>query len=114
MIPKRVSLGSIVYDIELVDGLLDDERSKKLNGQISINDATIRIEEKSNPQTQAMVLFHEIVHHIMMVTGHESDVRPDVAESFIDALSGGFLATLRLNPDLIKFIGELDDRRKGQ
>lgn len=112
MIPKNIDLGSIIYNVTLVKDLLDDERAKKLNGQISINDAIIKIEESANPQLQAMVLIHEIIHHIMMVTGHDSDIRPDILEDFIDAISNGFLITLRLNPDLTKFIGELDDRRK--
>lgn len=112
MIPKRIDLGSIVYDVVLVSGLLDDERAKKLTGQISINDATIKVEGDIDPQLQAMTIIHEIVHHILMVSGHDSDVRPETIEDFIDALANGILITIRLNPDLTKFIGELDGRRK--
>jgi len=112
MMPKKIDLGSIVYSILPIKDLLDDERAKKITGQISINDATIKIENDINSQLQAMTIIHEIIHHILMVSGHDEDIRPEIVEDFIDALANGMLITMRLNPDLIKFIGELDDRPK--
>ena len=110
MIPNEINLGSIIYKILLVRDLLDDERAKKLTGQISINEAVIKIEKDIDPQLQAMTMIHEILHHIMMVTGHDADVRPELIENFIDAIAGGFLTMLRLNPEFYKFIGELDGK----
>ena len=110
MLPNEINLGPIVYKVVYIRDLLDDERNKKLTGLISINDATIKIEKDVGIQLQAMTLIHEIIHHIIMASGHESDLRQESLEGFIDAISSGFLTTLRLNPNLLEFIGELDDQ----
>ena len=109
MIPNTVNTGAIVYKILLVKDLLNDERSQKLTGLVSINEATIKIEKGVDVQTQAMTIFHELIHHIMMVSGHDSDLSADATEDFIDALASGILTILRLNPEIRDMVGGLDN-----
>ena len=109
MIPNSVNTGAIIYKILLVKDLLNDERSQKLTGLVSINDATIKIEKGVDMQYQAMTIFHELIHHIMMVSGHDSDMSTEATEDFIDALASGMLTILRLNPEIREMVGGLDN-----
>jgi hypothetical protein len=108
MIPKRIDLGSIVYDVELVEKLLDSDGGTKLSGQISANRAIIRVEANNHAQMQILTIIHEMVHHILRTCGQEHAVDPERIEDVIEALSGGILSSLRNNPDLMKAVEELD------
>ena len=107
MIPRKIDLGSIVYKVESVKGLLDADGGTKLSGQISANSATIRVESNHNPQMQALTVLHEVVHHILRASGQEGAIDPAREEDVIEAVSGGLLSALRNNPGLIRMVEEL-------
>lgn len=110
MIPNSVNTGAIVYKVLLIKDLLNDERSQKLTGLVSINDGTIKIEKGIDEQYQAMTLLHELIHHVMMVSGHDTDIpSQEATEDFIDALASGILTILRLNPEIRDMVGGLDN-----
>ena len=107
-LPKSLDLGSIIYKVEEVDKLLDTDGGTKLTGSISANKATIRVESRHDAQMQALTIIHEVFHHILRSTGQEASVDPEREEALIEALTSGWLAALRNNPDILRMVEDLD------
>ena len=107
-LPKKIDLGSIVYEVEQVDRLLDADGGTKLSGQISANKALIRVETGNDDQMQALTVIHEVFHHILRGSGQEGAIHPEREEEVIEALASGWLAALRQNPGIMKMVEDLD------
>ena len=107
-LPKKIDLGSIVYEVEQVDRLLDADGGTKLSGQISANQALIRVEAGNDHQMQALTIIHEVFHHILRSSGQEDAIHPEREENVIEALGTGWLAVLRQNPGIMKMVEDLD------
>ena len=99
---QSIDFGSRVFKIEIVDKLLTDENggSKKISGSIDAGKCLIQIEKQSDPQSQIVVLWHEIVHHLLGKVGHDGDdfINPRMEEAIVEGLSDGIVMVLRLNP----------------
>jgi hypothetical protein len=88
-----VRVGAYDFDVHLVRDLSygDDD----LNGHIKHDECLILIDEDAAPQVQRVVLWHEMLHSILVQAGFaEQD------ERLIEAVSHGIVQVLRDNPDL--------------
>jgi hypothetical protein len=98
---KTLRIGSMVYEVEDVESLHDD--GGRLNGRIIHDDCRIEITAGLNPQTHRVVLWHEVLHGILVQAGiREHD------EAMIAVLAYGIVGALRDNPELC---GKVGDRR---
>ena len=89
-----IRIGTIDYEVFLVDGLEDSE-GNKLDGQIRHSESAIYLESKLEVQSQRAVLWHEIIHGILSQhgLGHH-------AEELCDTLAYGIMGVLKDNPKL--------------
>lgn len=113
-LPKKINMGSFIYRVVPIQGLISEERSIKLAGLLCPNEGEIRIDSDYSPQMQGSALIHEIIHHILSSTGRDNDIKPEQIENIIDTMADGIMMLMRLNPDFVAFIGGLDDRGKSR
>ena len=85
-IPRKVKIGAYDYTIKFVPNLVYDH---KLLGQSLSDKQEIRIEPKTTKQTNAVTLWHEIIHAINGVYSCEID------ESNTDRIAQGIAAILQ-------------------
>ena len=91
---QSVKIGPFEYAVQLIQDLKRGNR--KLDGHISHNETTIKLEAVMSPQAQTQVLWHEILHGIAM----QSNL--DLSEQEVDVLSFGVYQVLKDNPDVVK------------
>jgi len=94
MIPSKVKIGGLVYDV-LFESKLFDADNTRLYGQIDYNMLTIKLEKDYCKQKQEVTLWHEIVHGIAVEYGVELE------EEDIDRIAGGIYQVIKDNPDLV-------------
>lgn len=108
-LPKKINLGAINYHVEVVPRLTDGYDKKRLMGEIKHSLSRIQIDSEAEIQAMATTLMHEIVHYFLMEYGQVSAINPDRVEEVVTAMATGMTLLIRKNPDLIKFLQELDD-----
>lgn len=87
-------IGPLDFDINLVDGLTDQDGIRKLNGHIHYDHCKIELEKRLPPQYQWLTLWHEIIHAIL--TQYSFDLENE--ERVVDALANGIVEVLQDNP----------------
>lgn len=92
-LPASVRIGPLVFSVEIVDRLQDNEQ-KSLDGHITYGDCTIRINSRLCPQMRHQVLWHEVIHGILSVSGLELE------EEKVDILAYGLMRFRQDNPEL--------------
>ena len=108
-LPEKVDLGAVIYAIEVVPKLVDASDKKRLLGEIKHSLSRIFIDADAEIQAMAGTLLHEIFHYIIVENGQDGAIVPERTEEFITTMATGTLLLIRKNPDLIKFIQELDN-----
>lgn len=98
---NSVKIGAIDYTVETVENLQDEE-GKKLDGRITYNMTTIRVDSETSPQAFVQILLHEILHGIETQSGRNGEIE----EPTIDALAFGIYQVMRDNPELVRMITE--------
>lgn len=107
--PEQVFVGHVAYDVDYDTGRCEDAGA---NGLSSGDRATITLRDDHPPQTQRMVMLHELLHQCLYVAGfsledisgvpaHECE---KVEEAVIRSMAGPLLGVLRDNAALIKFL----------
>jgi hypothetical protein len=94
MIPSKVKIGGLVYDVSLESKLFNADNTR-LYGQIDYNLLTIKLEKDYAPQKQEATLWHEIIHGIAVEYGVELE------EEDIGRIAGGVYQVIKDNPDLV-------------
>ena len=93
MVPNKVRIGSMVYDvIQSEEPLLLDGR--ECSGKISYVAGKIYIRKPCEEFAEASVeqtLQHEILHGILEERGIEDMIQPECLEDFVDQLARGLL-----------------------
>jgi hypothetical protein len=89
---ETIRIGPLDFKYEECEELHDD--GKKLDGWIRYSPCTIKVLAGACDQFKRLVLWHEIIHGILYMTGRDGD------EALIDALAGGVMSVLRDNPEL--------------
>lgn len=108
-LPDKIDLGAVIYSIEVVPGLTDGDDKKRLMGQIKHSLSRIQLDANAEIQAMATTLMHEIMHYYIVEYGQETTIDPSRMEDIVTALATGITYLIRRNPDLIKFIQELDN-----
>lgn len=95
-----VKVGPIIYELMEINGLRDGD--EKIDGRIKYDLCKILLEANQSPQSQHVVLWHEIIHAILVQAGFRKH-----DERMIEALSYGIVSVLQDNhPELRKLIEE--------
>ena len=88
MIPNKVKIGSIIYDIDLVDCDNSEFSELKLFGSIDHIKNKITIVKSLNKQRTWQTLFHEVLHAI------DFDYQTNLSEENLTRLANGFYQVL--------------------
>jgi hypothetical protein len=97
---KSLLIGAVRYGVRLVPDLHYEDaegRKRHLNGHILHTEGQIKIEEELSPDMQLVTLWHEALHGILTVAGHD-----DQPENVIIPLGYGLVSLLRDNPELVQ------------
>jgi len=86
-IPLQVELSPMVYEVEVVPDLADDEGTK-LDGWFKSTEETIQLRKGLKPTSQWCTLLHEIVHGILAQAGQKELMQN---EGLMEALSYGLM-----------------------
>ncbi len=90
-----VKVGPLEYPVFVVENLASPE-GENLLGELVYKDARIMLDPDQDENVQVLTLWHEIMHAILMQTGHCRDDD----EGLADALSFAIVQLLRDNPTL--------------
>jgi len=90
-----IKVGAIVFTVCEVDGIRDSN-DVKIDGRIGHNECEIEVEKSLSPQTKRQVIWHEILHSILLQAG----IR-DHDEGLVEALSFGIFGVLQDNECLM-------------
>lgn len=100
MIPN-VKIGAVNYEVKEVDDLHTiGNKGKKhaMHGLITWTNATIELKTGQAHDVTVSVLWHEIVHGILVHAGHNAH-----DEQLVCALGYGLMQVVRDNPELIAY-----------
>lgn len=97
VLPARIKIGGIEYEIEEQPGLLDDNNSFKVDGKISFSHNEIFIELDLSQQAKFVTLWHEILHGILRHANYKNDDE----EKLVDILSYGICGVIQDNPEFL-------------
>ena len=90
-------------DYEVLEVPIVSREEYKL-GEVDHVGQNIKIAQELKKQRKAEVLLHEIIHCLLFAFG-ESEAHND--ERLISSLAGGFIQTIRDNPDLLLLLSTL-------
>jgi hypothetical protein len=94
MIPKKILIGNIPYEIKVIDGLFQEPGDEHpLWGQIKYLDQEISVSNKLKDEAFQKILLHEITHGILQEYGMSSYNEED----FVDRLSSALYDFLTRN-----------------
>lgn len=99
MMLSELKIGAITYKVSLHDDLHttnSEGRTVYLNGHILHSEAMVKLDAALSPDMQIATLWHEALHGILTVSGH--DEQP---ENVIIPLGYGLVSLLRDNPELV-------------
>lgn len=92
----RIKIGPLVYLVKRRANLTNAD-GQKLMGRVQPSEAVIEIENAQKTEVSVTVLWHEILHAILIQTGHaEHD------EDLIIALEHGIPQVIAENPELVE------------
>jgi hypothetical protein len=99
-LPRKVRVGLLTYEIEVVDNLMDE--GTKQNGLCIFTEQKIQLDSKPpSSQFAADTLLHEILHAIW---GERVLNKNPSEEQIVTSLATGIAILLRDNPDLNAWI----------
>ena len=90
MIPDKVKIGPVIYNVTEVD--VDEPW-----GEVKYGECSITIKADLVKQQKIITLQHEICHAILIQAGYRTDAGN---EGLIDALSHGLVSFRQDNPEL--------------
>ncbi|MEN2464942.1 hypothetical protein [Ornithinibacillus sp. JPR2-1] len=93
MIPKTLLIGNIPYEIKVVKGWIEENRTEILQGQIRYDEQLIEVSGKLSEEKLIKVLIHEITHGILEEYGMVKHNKED----FVDRLSAALYDFLTRN-----------------
>ena len=93
-----VRIGGTDYEIILDDGML---KTSEMCGMIDEASTEIRVSTEMSQQALHATLLHEMIHAILLQSGHDNSDNPDTYEPIVEALSHGFHAFLKDNVLLV-------------
>lgn len=96
---NTVKIGVITHKIKVIHNLYGTQEDGKtcwLSGRIKHDLALIELDDENDPQSQLVVLWHEILHGILTQAG-----QTEQPENLLNALSFGLVQAVRNNPALI-------------
>lgn len=93
MLPEKVKISGIDYQVEIAEHRIANDDGDKLLGQIDYGGSTIYINEDQNEQLKGATLLHEIVHGILYHMGSKQNDN----EKFVEGLSSGLHQVFRDN-----------------
>jgi Zn-dependent peptidase ImmA (M78 family) len=93
MLPSKVKISGIDYDISIAENRKANDDGDILMGEIVYHQASIYINEDLNEQLKEATLLHEIVHGILYHMGSEMNDN----EKFVEGLSSGLHQVFRDN-----------------
>ncbi len=97
MIPSKVRVMGLDYEVHNIPGLSSQENSK---GTITYNTLTVKIDDALSEKIKLHVLLHEIIHAI------DWDMKLDLDENTTARLASGLFQALSDNPEFVKqFVG---------
>lgn len=99
MLPKKLTIGTRNYKVEQVKDL-KNPIGQNAYGTHTFDDLTIRIDKNISEDLKPLILFHEVLHGLM-VSG-EIDLDYDKEEHVVRNLTHGLVKFMQDNPDYIK------------
>lgn len=94
MVPDKVKIGSIVYDVSRTDKTLV-VNGRECSGVIHYEDASIELKEDRNEQKIEQTWWHEVIHGIVVERGLDWG---ENNELYTDELAKGLHALMTDNP----------------
>ena len=99
----QVKIGGTTYQVLDCEDLRD-ETYNRLDGRFTGGQTTIQLSAALSTQGRYAILWHEIVHGILIHAGMDEIVDE---ERLVSALGYGIVQVLRDNPDLIALLHEV-------
>lgn len=90
---QTVKIGPILFEVVEEKGLVNGDKTRKLDGHIRYSDCRIEVEASMAPQAKRQTIWHEIVHGILNQAGYWKQ-----GEELVDALAYGIMSVLQDNP----------------
>ena len=100
--PTNIRIGAIDYPVTYKRDLHNDGR--RLDGHITYCPYSIQLDEDLGHQGTQTVLWHEIIHGIVVHAG-----RPPMDNEIVEMLAYGIVQVLRDNPELARLSKETHD-----
>ena len=103
---KTVWIGGIPYSVQVRDGLISQDGTAVLWGEIIHSKQIINIDATQEPEHQVVTLLHEIMHGLLTQAGIKEH-----SEQILETLSYGLVAVLFSNPELRELLIANAERR---
>jgi hypothetical protein len=94
-----VRIGGVRYRVVVEEELVSDD-GVELLGQHDYGRLQLRLSLAADPELRPFVLFHEVLHACVTVSGGDSHQE----EALVAGLSHVLLQVLRENPDLVRYL----------
>jgi hypothetical protein len=98
-IPKVVRVGGVRYRVVVEEEMVSEEGVEIL-GQHDYGRLRLRLSLAADPEVRPFVLFHEVLHACVAVSGGDSHQE----EALVSGLAHVLLQVLRENPDLVRYL----------
>jgi hypothetical protein len=98
-VPKVVRVGGLRYRVVVEEEMVSEEGVEIL-GQHDYGRLQLRLSLAADPEVRPFVLFHEVLHACIAVSGGDSHQE----EALVSGLAHVLLQVLRENPDLVRYL----------
>lgn len=90
----KIRVGPMTYRVKIVDHLIDDSGSTRLEGRVRHGKSEIALDAELDDQQRLETEWHEVLHIILVQAGKIEESRD---ESLVEVLAHGVLGVLRDN-----------------
>jgi hypothetical protein len=106
--PTWVQVGLHRFTIRWDQAAMDRQRvlegETRLDGQVRYSDCTITISSEQAPTMQREVLFHELIHAVLSITGGNEFPKKASVDTILTRFDGVLLDVLRRNPHVTAWL----------
>lgn len=106
VLPKKITIGNIPYEVEIVEGYIETEKNHVLIGRIDYTKQKIQVSDETQNESRSKVFIHEITHGIL----EEYGMARHNKEDFVDRLSTALYDFLMRND--LSFLQSKEDVSK--
>jgi hypothetical protein len=106
--PEYVQVGLHRFTIRWDEAAMDHQRvlenEPHLDGNVRYSDCTITVAPDVTPTMQREILFHEIIHAVLSITGGNKFPKKASVDDILMRFDGVLLDVLQRNPDVASWL----------